>query len=220
MTASHQLSVGSESALLRAPRPLECAGLSGAAGRVPATPFGRRITPARHPIGLLYLLSVGLVGAATVGLFFGSAFALLIHPKEQLLTAADTHDRDLAPAPLRFNGPSTDTEDGAPHRDLAAAPTSMAAEPTTTAPAQTATLSEPEPSSETASTSPSHPESGNRLRKLPRLPNSGSKKIPGRPSATAGRIPVVNQDPNHDPDQHAAANANRREYNQLQQLDP
>jgi hypothetical protein len=37
-----------------------------------------RVSLARFPIGVLfYLASVGLVGATTVGLFFGSAFLLL-----------------------------------------------------------------------------------------------------------------------------------------------
>jgi hypothetical protein len=64
---------------LSPPRTLNRAGVSNTAGLVSTalkawTP-GRRVSSAGVPIGvLLYLASVVLVSAATVGLFFGSGF--------------------------------------------------------------------------------------------------------------------------------------------------
>ena len=64
--------------------------------RLPA-PVARTAIPCRAtrtlPVGiLLYLLSVGIVAAATVGVFFGIGFFLLIQPMEAMITNASTGD--------------------------------------------------------------------------------------------------------------------------------
>jgi hypothetical protein len=57
------------------------------------TSMPRRGTAARGFTSgiLLYLLSVGFVAAATIGIFFGAGFFLLAHPKEEM--TASTRDR-------------------------------------------------------------------------------------------------------------------------------
>src|ERR1700736_6538322 len=62
---------------------------------LPTPAPSRRNMAAGLPVGiLLYLVSVGLVAIATIGVFFGIAFFLLAQPKEELITGSGTRDRD------------------------------------------------------------------------------------------------------------------------------
>ena len=68
---------------------------------------------------LLYLMSLGVVALATVGVFFGLGFVMLAHPSEKLIAGSDAHDRgvaiphrsfDLAAPPDKADAPSTTQE--------------------------------------------------------------------------------------------------------------
>jgi hypothetical protein len=62
---------------------------------LPTPAPSRRNMAAGLQVGiLLYLVSVGLVAIATIGVFFGIAFFLLAQPKEELITGSGTRDRD------------------------------------------------------------------------------------------------------------------------------
>jgi hypothetical protein len=119
MVSSHRRSVEPELSLLSAPRTLDRAGVSNTPGLVSTPPLvsmpNRRVSSASLPIGvLLYLVSIGFVAAATVGLFFGSGFLLLAHTRGQIQTGSGTHDRDTEVDPLRPTEPSAGAENGAP----------------------------------------------------------------------------------------------------------
>jgi hypothetical protein len=61
-----------------------------------------RHTAAGRPLGnLLYLLFVGLVASATIGVFFGGGFFLLVQPAREVNASLDTHDRGSEVEPLR-----------------------------------------------------------------------------------------------------------------------
>ena len=87
------------------------------AGKGSDTP-NERIRALEPNVGaLLYLVSLGVVALATVGVFFGLGFLMLAHPSEKLI--ADAHDRgvaiahrsfDLAASPDKTAAPSTTQE--------------------------------------------------------------------------------------------------------------
>src|SRR5215831_9179207 len=90
---------------LTAPR----AGASNSAGLASTVirVFSRGVSSAGISIAvLLYLGSIGLVGGATTGLFFGSGFLLLDQPSEQIHAGSRVHDRNTEVSPLRRDGSS------------------------------------------------------------------------------------------------------------------
>ena len=94
----------------------------------------------------LYLVSVGFVAAATITIFFGSAFLLLTQPKGQIHGDFGTHGRDAKVNSMRCTDPLAGAET-APSSSLEV-PTrsSMVGETTIIASAQAAEGSEPAPS--------------------------------------------------------------------------
>ena len=89
------------------------------AGKGSDTP-NERIRALEPNVGaLLYLMSLGVVALATVGVFFGLGFVMLAHPSEKLIAGSDAHDRgvaiahrsfDLAAPPDKADAPSTTQE--------------------------------------------------------------------------------------------------------------
>jgi hypothetical protein len=76
---------------------------------------------------LLYLVSLGMVAAATAGAFFGVGFLLLAHPKEETIAGAGTRDfgAEVSPRrssllPLPDNAASPPPETGLPYPTTAA----------------------------------------------------------------------------------------------------
>jgi hypothetical protein len=77
---------------------------------------------------LLYLVSLGMVAAATAGAFFGVGFLLLAHPKEETVAGGGTRDfgAEVSPValqspPLPDNASSPPPETGLPDPTTAAA---------------------------------------------------------------------------------------------------
>jgi hypothetical protein len=69
---------------------------------LPTPAPSRRNMAAGLPVGiLLYLVFVGLVAIATIGVFFGIGFFLLAQPTEELIAGSDTRDRDTEINSLR-----------------------------------------------------------------------------------------------------------------------
>lgn len=109
-----------------------------------ATPR-RRVTSAGLGGISLYLVSVGFVAAATVTIFFGSAFLLLTQPKGQIYGDFGTHGHDTKVNSMRCTDPLAGAET-VPSSSLEV-PTrgSMVGETTIIASAQAAERSEPAP---------------------------------------------------------------------------
>jgi hypothetical protein len=255
MASPHRLSVEPELWRLSASRTLNRTSVSNTSDLVSTEPSAsmpsRRVASARLPIGvLLYLVSVGFVGAATVGLFFGSGLLLLA---QQMHTESGTHEHDAYVDPLRSTKPSAGAENGAPSiggvptlsptageaaiiaptqtdaadepglrsRIASASPlSSMASEAAIIAPTQTAAAGEPAPSSRVASIPPPGGGGSDHLRKLSRPPHSRSDAVPGEARATAGRTRSAKPPRSDSPEEHAAASANQQEYNQLYATGP
>ena len=79
-----------------------------------------RRTAAERPVGsLLYLVLVGFVAVATIGVFFGAGFLLLARPEMQ--TVADPGTRGRARLPPSGDGGQADREAPPVSRELAAA---------------------------------------------------------------------------------------------------
>jgi hypothetical protein len=71
---------------------------------VASTPVLRRHRPPALPIGiLLYLVSVAVIATATVGVFFGIGFFLLVQPTEAMIPDAGARDRGSANEPLLYS---------------------------------------------------------------------------------------------------------------------
>lgn len=70
-----------------------------------ATPASRRARAASAlPIGiLLYLVSVGIIATATIGVFFGIGFFLLVQPTEAMIPSAGTRDAGPDIKPLLYS---------------------------------------------------------------------------------------------------------------------
>jgi hypothetical protein len=197
---------------------------------------------------LLYLVSITLVGALTVGLFFGSSFLLLAQPRGQLQAESGTHDRDTEVAPQSSIEPSEGTENGVPSSKgvprlistpsgaaiVGPAQTAVAVEQAASVPAlsstahdamiiavaPTAALVEPAPGSRVASVPLPRGRGSDGVRKLSRPPRSRSAKMPGEARAAVRHTQSAEQDRNYDPEGYAAANANQQEYNQLHATGP
>jgi hypothetical protein len=105
---------------------------------VPAASIAVRRRPPALPIGILiYLLSVGLVATATVGVFFGIGFFLLVQPSEPMTANAGTRDHGSASKSLLYSLFPSFLSDALPADGATA---SVPIEPATTAPAATAAL--------------------------------------------------------------------------------
>src|SRR6266513_1181063 len=147
MASSCRLSIEPEISRLSRPSILNRAGISNTLGLVSTAPSAsmpsRGVSSARSQIGvLLYLFAVGLVGAATVGLFFGTAFVLLAQPKQQMHAESGTHDRDPEADPLRSTEPSAGAQNGLSSSGGVPMPSSAESEATISAPTQTASSDE------------------------------------------------------------------------------
>jgi hypothetical protein len=197
---------------------------------------------------LLYLVSIAFVGAATVGLFFGSSFLLLAQPRGQLQTESGIHDRDTEVAPLSSIEPSEGIENGAPSSKGVPMLISTASEAAIIGPAQTAVAVkqvasvpaasstthdamiiavaptvapvEPAPGSRATPVPPPRGRGSDGVRKLSRPPRSRLDKMPGQARAAVAHTQSAEQERNHDPEGYAAASANQQEYNQLHAAGP
>jgi hypothetical protein len=66
-----------------------------------ASPPTRHMAVGRRPVGnLLYLVFVALAASATIGVFFGVGFFLLVQPTREVIASLVTHDRGIETDPL------------------------------------------------------------------------------------------------------------------------
>jgi hypothetical protein len=85
---------------------------------------------AAYDCTLLYLVSLGMVAAATVGAFFGIGFLLLAHPKEEPIAGAGTRDFGAEVSPWRSSLlPRPDNAASPPPETELPDPTAAAAHP-------------------------------------------------------------------------------------------
>ena len=220
MAGPHRRSVEPEFSRLNAPWTLNRTGVPNTPGLVSIAPSvsmpSRRVISVRPPSGvLLYLVSVGFVGAVIVGLFFGSAFLLLGQPIGQIQTVSGTNDRDTVVDASRSAEPFAGAEDSA--RSNGGAPTLSltASEPTIIASAQTTAPGEPTLSSTVASVRPSRSGGSDYLRRLSRFPHLRPDTMPAEPRAATGRTRPPERNRKQDPEENTAGFANQKEYDQL-----
>jgi hypothetical protein len=151
------------------------------AGSLPTPAPSRRNMAAGLSIGiLLYIVSVGLVAIATIGVFFGIGFFLLAQPTEELIAAAaplpvsplaqrpavgeavpqqeSNSVQGSVPGSPDGEASASAARDAAPSEE-ALARRSTSNEATIIAPAQTASAPEPEPSSPASPAPPPAPAS-------------------------------------------------------------
>jgi hypothetical protein len=104
--------------------PVEKSGLFSETGN-------KRTAAPQLTIGtLLYLVSLGMVAAATVGAFFGIGFLLLAHPKEEPIAGAGTRDFGAEVSPWRSSLlPRPDNAASPPPETELPDPTAAAAHP-------------------------------------------------------------------------------------------
>ena len=99
---------------------------AGSASRLApeASPQMRHTAAAGRPVGnLLYLVFVGLVASATIGVFFGIGFFLLVQPTREVIASLGTHDRGIETDPLRSSAfPSQNSDELLADRPTAATP--------------------------------------------------------------------------------------------------
>ena len=188
---------------------------------------GRRASRVRVPAGLLfYLLSVGLVSIATVGLFFGTGFLLLDQPAEQMNTEPAAQDRETEFDPERSTKPAVSTENGALSSGEAPALNPAASEaiilpPTIISPPNIGTPGESAPKSEDVSIPRPRDLGGDHLRKFSRASHSRAETKPDTARlGSGGSRSAKRADPKRDPEESAAARANQREYDQLHPTNP
>lgn len=171
-----------------------CSGLSS-----PPDPEPRR-APTRSaalPVGsLFYLALIGLIAAATIGIFFGAGFLLLVHAGKESIADNGTGDRprpynEAARADLK--GPPAPRESPAPDWTAAVVPPGSAL----AQPAAMAELPQPQQSevAETSSPAPaSHPPARAPLEPEPASssPSSASSTVPlARPAPfSAADVPA------------------------------
>jgi len=131
------------------------AGLGGLSSPPPdPVPSRAHTTPSALPVGgLLYLVLVGLVAVATVGVFFGAGFLLLVHSGKETVANTSTRDRD-SPSPYH-DAARVDLKGSAP-REPAAPDSAAAAVPSGSSLTQPAGVAEAPPPgrSEAAENSP------------------------------------------------------------------
>ena len=177
--------------------------------------FSRGVSSAGGSIAiLLYLGSIGLVGAVTTGLLFGSGFLLLGQPSEQIDAASRGHDRNTEVSPLRPGGSSANGENGTPFGGDFPVLSSTANGAALIAPAQTVGPDEAGSSWKATLTPPSLDRGSDQFRELSRASNSRSAPMLGKARATAGRVQSTNAEGKQDL-KSAAARANEQEYNRL-----
>jgi hypothetical protein len=89
-----------------------------------ASPPTRHMAAAVRPVGnLLYLVFVGVVASATIGVFFGIGFFLLVQPAREVIASLGTHDRGIETDPLRSSAfPSQNSDELPADRPTAATP--------------------------------------------------------------------------------------------------
>jgi len=165
----------------RPPDPLlgtESAGCSGLSSPPDPEPSRAPTTSAALPFGsLLYLALVGLIAAATIGIFFGAGFLLLVHAGKESIADTGTGDR-----PRPYNDATRADPKGPPAPRESAAPDSTAAvAPPGSALAQPVAMAEvpQRQQSEVAETSPppaptSHPPARTALEAEPASSSPGS----------------------------------------------
>lgn len=163
---------------------------------------------------LLYLASVGLVGAVTAGLFLGSGVLLLSQPSEQIRAESAILDGSTVDAP-RLSGPSANAENNPRVSEGAQPLSSTASEATVIATVQDTAPGEPSRSSISPSVPPLRGQGSDNPRKLSRPLHSRSHPMPGETRDGAAHTQSARQDREHDPEGYAADIANNQEYNQL-----
>jgi len=176
----------------------ESAGWSGLSSPPDPEPSRAPTTSAALPVGsLFYLALIGLIAAATIGIFFGAGFLLLVHAGKESIANTGTGDHprpynDAARADLK--GPPAPRESAAPDSTAAVVPPGSAL----AQPAAVAELPQPQ-QSEVAETSPpggpnSHPPAGTALEPEPASssPGSPSSAVPlARPAPfSAADVPA------------------------------
>jgi hypothetical protein len=129
-----------ELGLRSAPRPpdpllgTEPAGSWGQSSPPDPEPSRAPTTSAALPVGgLLYLALVGLIAAATIGIFFGAGFLLLVHAGKEPIADTGAGDRrgHYSDARRDLEGPPAPRESAASNSAAAVAPPSSAlAQPT------------------------------------------------------------------------------------------
>jgi hypothetical protein len=212
----------SEPELLRSSAPSTENGAGDAFDRVGSVPAphlvwvsSRCTRLARVSIAdLLHLGSVGLVGAATAGLFFGSGFLLLGRPSEQIHAESAILDGSAVNDPHR-SGTSGNTENNARVSKGAPPLSSTASEATIIATMQDTAPGEPTRSSISPSVLPLRGQGeSDHPRKLSRPHRSRSDTMPVEARVRVPHGRSAGQDREHDPD-GAADIANQQENNQL-----
>lgn len=176
----------------RLPDPLlgtESAGWSGLSSPPDPEPRRAPTTSAALPVGsLFYLALIGLIAAATIGIFFGAGFLLLVHAGRGSIADTGTGDR-----PRPYNEAARADLKGPPAPRESAAPDSTAAVvPPGSALAQPAAMAEvPRPQqSEVAETSPPAPASHPPAR-APLEPEPASSS----PSSASSAVPLARPAP-------------------------
>jgi hypothetical protein len=173
----------------RPPDPLlgpESAGWSGLSSPRDPEPSRAPTTSAALPVGsLFYLALVGLIAAATIGIFFGAGFLLLVHAGKESIAGTGIGDR-----PRPYNGAARADLEGPPTprpREWAAPDSTAAVPPPGSVLAQPAAMAEvPRPrQSEVAEASPpgaptSHPPARTAVEPEPESssPGSASSAVP------------------------------------------
>lgn len=184
---------------------------------------------------ILYLVSIGFVGAATGGVLCGSGFLLLTQPRAQIHAETVAHGRGIevdtqrsteppgAPSSKEVSSLSSTASEATIVGTAATAEVAASVEPlsstaneaTTIAPTVTATPNVPPRSSTAAPVAPPLGGGSDHPRKLSRPPHSRSDKMPGEARAAAEQTQSARRDRKDDPEGYAAASANQQEYNQL-----
>jgi hypothetical protein len=176
----------------RPPNPLsstENAGRRGLSSPPDPVPSRAPTRSAALPVGSLsYLVLVGLIAAATIAVFFGVGFLLLVHPGKE--TVADTGTRD--PRPPYGDTARADLKDPPAPREAATPDSAAITAPPGSPLAQPEAMAEvPPPQSEAAENSPlgassSHPPARTALEPEPTL---------GSPGPSASAMPLARPAP-------------------------
>jgi predicted lipid-binding transport protein (Tim44 family) len=99
---------------------------AGSAGRLAAeaSPPMRHMAAAGRPVGnLLYLVLVGVVASATIGVFFGIGFFLLVQPSREVIANLVARDGGIETDPLRSTAfPSQNSDELPAERPAVVAP--------------------------------------------------------------------------------------------------
>jgi hypothetical protein len=200
-----------EFSLRSAPRSQDPTGTSnprmllgtGDAGEMPVTSTPRsevslRTTAAERPVGsVLYLVLIGAVAIAIIGVFFGSGFLLLAPPAKE--TIADAGARD-GKSPRPHGGtPRADDEAALVSREMAVPPSTAVAAAVPASPlAQPATVAKaapPQQSNEAESSPPAPSNAALSQTASQPAPASSSMDAAAPPTRSASPGPSSAQDP-------------------------